>query len=216
VDMKRLIALMLCLGLNWSACAKQQDIIELDGRNTVLLDKEITNVNIDTFAAALAGKRLLLPLNETLYVLIVSQGGNYEASLKVKVLFANMPNVAVICKYCASAAGMLFATHKGPRYATEKSEMMMHEMYMQHATAREVQDANAMKQFIANSDDFNRLHYSIIGMSKEEYEKKITDKEWSVYGQDLVKLHLADKFVIVHCNDYLKSIAPDTCSPKDQ
>jgi ATP-dependent protease ClpP protease subunit len=214
--MKGLMALILCLGLSWSAWGKQREVIELNGRNTVLLETEITDLTMDTFAYAVMGKRLMLPPDQTLYILIVSGGGDYYTSLKVKKLFEDVPNVAVICKYCASAAGMLFATHKGPRLAIDKSVMLMHEMYLRHATVKDVMNLNEMKQFVINSEDFNEMHYSIIGISREEYEKKIVGKEWTVEGEELVKLHLADKLVTIHCDEYWKSIAPDTCSPKDK
>ena len=214
--MKRLIALMLCLGLSWSACAKQRETIELNGRNTVILDTEITDQTMDTFAAAVAGKRMMLAPDQTLYILIVSGGGDYYTSLKVKQLFMSMPNTAVICKYCASAAGMLFITHSGPRLAIDKSVMLMHEMYLRHATTKDVTNVPEMKRFLINNEDFNYMHYSIIGISREEYEKKIVGKEWIVEGADLVKLHIADKIVNLHCDPYLSSIAQDTCKPKDE
>lgn len=215
--MKKIMALLLFLSLSIPTFAQSTDkeeTIELSGNNVVLLNTEIKDDTMDTFAAAVVGKRIMLGPDKPLYILIVSGGGLYGTSLRMKRLFEVIPDIQVICKYCASAAGMLFVTHKGPRLVTNKSVLLMHEMYIEHATAKIVTNLFQVRMLIKNSDDFNKMHYDLIGISKEEYEKKIVGKEWTVEGKDIIKLHLADKFVHIHCNDYLKSMAPDTCTEK--
>ncbi len=86
--------------------------IKLTGHNTVLFDATIDDSSIDTSLAALTGKRLTLPLSQTVYILIASGGGNYAASLKFIEAVKYFPNLKMICKYCGSAAGMIFATAK--------------------------------------------------------------------------------------------------------
>lgn len=214
--MKKIMALLLFLSLSVPTFAKPLETIELTGNNVVLLNTEMNDANMDTFIAAVAGKRIMLGDETTpLYILIVSGGGTYGSSLKVKKLFEVIPSLQVICKYCASAAGMVFVTHKGPRLAIKKSILLMHEMFLQHATIKDVSNTFEMRLFWQNNEDFNKLHYDLIGISREEYEKKIVGKQWIVEGEEIVKLHLADKVVKIHCDDYINSLAPDTCSEKE-
>jgi len=214
--MKKLVTFLLFLSLSIPAFAKSPEVVELNARNTLILNTVIDDTTADTFSAAVVGKRVMLG-NETepLYIIIVSGGGQYGASLKFKKLFEVIPGIQVICKYCASAAGMLFATHKGPRLAIKKSVMLMHEMYLQHATIKDVMNSAEMRLFYQQNEDFNRMHYSLIGISREEYEKKIVGKEWVVEGEEIVKLHLADKMVTLHCDRYISMLAPDTCKEKE-
>jgi ATP-dependent protease ClpP protease subunit len=129
----------------------------------------------------------------------------------MREVISKIPNVTVICKYCASAAGYLLATAPH-RIVFKKSNILMHEMYIPHYTAKMVSRPNVAADLVRQSDEFNKAIYSVIGMTKEQYEAKIIDKEWTLEGEDIVKWHLADKFVVIHCDEYLKTLAPDTCS----
>lgn len=214
--MKKLVTFLLFLSLSIPAFAKSPEMIELTGRNTIILNTVIDDTTADTFSAAVVGKRVMLGDETTpLYVIIVSGGGQYGASLKFKKLFEVIPGISLICKYCASAAGMLFVTHKGPRLAIKKTVVLMHEMYLQHATIKDVMNNAEMRMFYQQNEDFNKMHYSIIGISRDEYEKKIVGKEWIVEGEETVKLHLADKVVKIHCDAYISMLAPDTCKEKE-
>jgi len=144
----------------------------------------------------------------------VSPGGRYDSALIMQKILSKIPNTAVICKYCASAAGWIFATAPGPRLVIAKSSLMMHEMYLSHATAHMVINTIAMINFENESDDFNKALYSRIGMSKEAYEKKILNTEWTLDGEDIVKFHLADGLIKIHCDPYMASLAPETCKPE--
>lgn len=212
-------ALIFILLLNFSALPAPSsiNIIELNRFNTLLLDVEIDAKSTDTFLAALAGKRLLLPEEKTLYIIIASGGGNYyyAKSIQSALRMKAFKNVSVICKYCASAAGFIFATHTGDRLAISKSQLLMHELYLAKFTAKNAYDETLLDNLVIDSDNFNRSMYTIIGMSQEEYENKIENKEWIVKGKDLVKLHLASRLITINCDDYVKIMAPNTCSDKD-
>lgn len=190
--------------------------VYLTYKNTVVLDGEINPVSTDTFIKALIGARGMLPEKETLYVLVVSQGGQYYSGQLIKKTLQNMRNIQLICKYCASAAGEIFGTtgagHK--RLVIEKSIMLMHEMYMPHMTAEMSKNPAILKSLQRDSDEFNAAHYKTIGISKEEYEKKILNKEWTLYNTEIIKWKLADEFVTISCDSYMKNVAPDTCTPK--
>jgi ATP-dependent protease ClpP protease subunit len=144
-------------------------------------------------------------------VVIVSGGGQYGEGVRLMNVINSVPNTTVICKYCASAAGMVFGASTSRRLVIQKSELIMHEMFMDHITANMMGPnlANSLKK---SSDEFNQIMYSKIGMSKADYEKKILNTEWILDGIDIVKFHLADEFVRLDCDDILKYILKDTCS----
>lgn len=154
------------------AFAKSKDTIDLRGESTLVFNEYINFISVDVFMAALIGKRASLDPSETLYVLIGSEGGEYGAALVLKDILAQIPNTAVICKYCASAAGMLFATFPGERYAVKNSQILMHEMYEDHFTAKMAQDMDKLADLVFESENFDSLMYTVLKMSKEDYEKK--------------------------------------------
>ena len=187
--------------------------LELNALNTLVFNEDIDSASADTFVAALMGKRVLLDMyfpGDTLYVIIASGGGQYYDVKMMRAMLAKIPNVAVICKYCASAAGYLFVTFPGKRYTIEKSHLLMHEMYIPKLTAAQVDNYN-FNSLIKDSEEFNKEHYSRIGISRQEYEKKIIEKEWSVFGAGIIEIHLADEHVKLSCNAYVQRMAPDTC-----
>lgn len=146
--------------------------VQLNYQNTIVFSTEVDRLTVSVFIAALVGKRIMLPPNETLYVVIASGGGEYPSGLQLLEAIHNIPNTQIICKYCASAAGMLFATSGLPRLVTTKSVVLMHEMFMDHITAEMMNNPNYQVELKTASDDFNQRMYSVIGMSKEDYEKK--------------------------------------------
>lgn len=209
----KFLSMLLAMSLCFPAYARTKTI-ELVGENTLMLSFEIRPDTADVFVHAIIAKRGMLPKDKTMYILIASPGGDIESAKLIKEVLKNVPNTAVICKFCASAASMIFATFPGPRYSIEKTEVLMHEMYYGHLTAKQA-TPDAMISLIIASEEFNKMIYDVIGISKEKYEKKIVGKEWIVYGDDTVDLHLSTKFVKVHCDAYVKDMAPDTCTPKD-
>ena len=216
-SLKSLIAMVLIIAFSFSAVAKPQEV-ELTRVNTYVFSSEINPVTTDEFMAALVGKRVLLDSinpQAPLYIVIVSGGGSYENSLVMKRIIEKVPNVQLICKYCASAAGFIFGTTPVPRLAIKKSILLMHEMYLAHYTAKNAANAAIARNLIQSSEEFNKAMYTKLQMSKEDYEKKIVDKEWNLYGEEIVKNHLADKLVTVKCDYYIKQLAPDTCSQEE-
>jgi len=191
--------------------AKPVETVYLTGKNTVILDGTITDRYVDTFATAIVAKRILLMPEETLYVVIDSTGGWYSSAQTLHAFLGGVPNVKMVCVQCASAAGYIFATANVPRLVTPDSSLMMHEMFMQHVTAADVRDEDKMKDFLKSSDEFNRLMYKQIGMSREKYEEKIRNDVWTVEGSEIVDLHLADKVVGLSCDAYVTHLMPDAC-----
>ena len=194
------------------------ETIELDGRNVVVMDENMDDTSTHKFMQSIIGARIALPQEEKLYVVISSNGGSYKSALTLEGVLdkvSSNSNVVVICKYCASAAGYVFATFKGTKLVTPGSTVMMHEMVVMRMSAEMTKDDHTIANLRENSDEFNKAMYSHLGISKEEYEKHIVGKEWNLKGADIVKNHLADKLVIVHCNSYIENVIPHTCANDD-
>jgi ATP-dependent protease ClpP protease subunit len=204
-------ALCACAMLN-AKPMKERRVVHLNNVNTVILADHIGMVSVDTTVGALLGKRVMLPADETLYIVIASGGGEIDAALALHNFIGQLPNTVLICKYCASAASMIFADASHPRLVTNKSVVLMHEMYMPHVTAKMAQDSSFVDAITAASDAFNEMIYKHIGITKEQYEDKILNTEWVVEGGDAVGLHLADELVRVECDTFESMLLPDTCS----
>lgn len=203
--------LLVCMLMSYDCMAKEVETISLTGKNTLILDGTITDRYVDTFATAVVGKRILLLPEETLYVVVDSIGGWYSSAKTLRAFLGGVPNVKMVCVSCASAAGYVFALSSSDRLVTADSKILMHEMFMQHVTAKDMRDESKTREFLDSSDEFNRLMYKKIGMSKEAYSEKITDTAWEVEGSDIISLRLADKLVGVSCDSYITHLLPDVC-----
>lgn len=207
-----IIALFLLLSImGVGPVHKKEEIIELNGPNTVIYDQAVDSVSVDVIISAILGKRILLPPTETLYLVLVSPGGSTGDSLVLKEIISEIPNLAVICKYCGSASGMLFVTFPHARLALKNSEVVLHEMFIDHVTAKLMANRSEAIQLQIASDSFDALIYSVLGMPQDNYEKLITGKEWHVKGSDLIPAKMADKLVSLHCDKYVQRLAPHTC-----
>jgi ATP-dependent protease ClpP protease subunit len=203
------VTAILALSLLVSSHSNAQETIELTGRNTALLDFEIMPAGVHGFLQAIVGARTMLPLNQTLYIVINSPGGVIEGALLLRKVIDGVPNVALICDECDSGAGLIFVTSKQPRLVTDKSTVMCHEMSQMVTAASLTPQATASLK--TASDAFNKEIYTVMGMSKEQYEKNIIGQQWEIIGAANVKLHLADRVVKVHCDPYMRQIANNLC-----
>lgn len=188
--------------------------INLTGENTIIFNTEVTGVSVDVFMKATLGARQMLAPTKTLYVLIVSGGGEYESGKNLLGFFKLVPNTQMICKYCASMAGAIFVESGVKRLVIPKSQLLMHEMYYPHFTAKMGENPSYITSLKKDSDDFNKFFWSRIPMTKEAYERKILNTEWNLYGQEIVNNNLADELVDIKCDAYVQRLAPDTCTPK--
>lgn len=211
--MKKLLAVLLTTVLAFSPPAQAAKIrtIPITMSNSMIFYGSIDFLMTSTFMAAAIGKRIMLPQDQTLYIVIVSGGGEYHTAKQVTAFIRELPNTQVICKYCASAAGMVFAASGQKRLVMKNSEFMMHEMYYKSVTAVEIQDPYMVRSLVISSDEFNKILYDMIGISKEEYEKRILNKEWTLNGDHIRQLKLADELVKLDCDTTTKILMPQTC-----
>lgn len=180
--------------------------------NTIVYDQSVDAVSADNLVKAAAGLRDAMPLNQTLYIVIVSPGGMYRVGLNIMEVLRSLPNTHLICKYCGSMAGQIFAATGLKRLVIDKSELMMHEMTLRSVTANMAKNKKLMDSLISDSDIFNARMYKMIGISKAEYEKRIIGKEWILEGKEIVDHKLADELITIQCDAYMTQLIPDTCS----
>lgn len=210
--MSILIITSAAFSANASSIQSKPRTVFLYTTNTVIYDQNVDEVSADTLIKAAGGLRSSLPLSQTMYIIIVSPGGSYSIGLDIMRVLSRFPNTQLICKYCASMAGQIFAATGLKRLVTDKSELMMHEMLIPRFTAKMAKSKIMIDSLIKNSDTFDAVMYKMIGISKEEYEKRITNKEWTLEGRDILKHKLADEHVTIQCDGYIARLIPDTCS----
>lgn len=209
--------IMLALTLAATAHAKTKvETVYLNAANTVPLATDINYVGFDLVTFAIVAKRTLLPHDQTLHVVIGSNGGFYEVGKMFVAILNAMDNIDLICNQCHSAAGYIFALSNHRRLVHSKSLLMMHEMYNPHATAAEMSDPAYVEEFVQSSEDFNTAIATVLKMDLEDYKKKIIGKSWTPKGEEIVKNHLADAVVKIQCDAYVKRIAPQTCGSADE
>lgn len=208
----KLLSIIAMLMLSLSTVVNAREI-ELGTHNTVILDGRLDMLAIDQFAPAAVAKRMFLPEQETLYVLIASEGGQAGAAYELLSIIDSLPNTAVICKFCASGAGMIFAATKQKRLAIDKSVAIMHEMFQPKLTANIARNRSRLNDLIASSEAFDKVMYTSLKMRKKDYQSRINDKEWEIKGKELVDFKMADELITVKCiGERFPLIAPDTCS----
>jgi ATP-dependent protease ClpP protease subunit len=188
-----------------ASLANAREVI-LTATNTVVFNQEFTAATVDMAIASLLIKRIkraVTPVGSPVYLYLDSPGGDVDASSTLVRAIKTIPGVDVLCQNCASAAGYVLATAQH-RLVTPDSRILMHEMYLPRVTAADLKDTKQIKEFIKKSDEFNRRIYSVIGISKKEYEDHIIGKRWIVDGEDIVTLHLADEMVTISCDTYIQ------------
>jgi ATP-dependent protease ClpP protease subunit len=196
--MKYLIFIVLL-----SASLANARAIVLTATNTVVFNQEFTAATVDMAIASLLSKRAITPVGSPVYLYLDSPGGDVDASNTLVRAIKTISGVDVLCQNCASAAGYVLATAQY-RLVTPDSRILMHEMYLPRVTAADLKDTKQIKEFIKKSDEFNRRIYSVIGISKKEYEDHIIGKRWIIYGEDIVPLHLADEMVTISCDTHIQ------------
>jgi ATP-dependent protease ClpP protease subunit len=206
-------AFMGCVSNQASEAAQAKPkLIYLSHQNTIIFGSDVSDISVDTFIFALLGKRMQIPQNETMYIVISSPGGIYEEGLVLKDMMAILPNTQFVCVYCASASAMIFVAQPQPnRLITENSLIILHEAFRNHVTYKQVEKMD-VQQFKTSSDEFNKNFWPLMKMSKEAYEKKIENSQWNIKGKESLKLNLADQLVKVECDGFLQNILGSFCS----
>lgn len=187
------------------------EVIRLEDGNTVMLSDMITPQMVDYVINSMNYKRSILPPDQTLYILIDSGGGYVDPAIVLRNAIVKMPNTRLICSYCGSAAAMIFVGSDQQRLITDKSSILMHEMFMDHVTSSTLRDYLEMAKFIIISDQFDALFYNMIGISQAEYMEHIQGKVWVLYGDEMTDNHVADQKVEITCSPEVASLEYNVC-----
>lgn len=194
-----------------AAAGPPTQTVELYSNNTLVFENEITRTSVDTLAAAILGKRAALPVEQTLYVVIFSPGGDFARSQVLKTFIDLMPNVALICRSCYSGAAYIFCTSKQPKFFTADSSVMFHEAFKDHVTARDVREGVELLSLVEASDKHDVEVAAALGMPLEAYHKKVHGTEWVLSGAEINKAGCRSKITKIKCDPYIASILPNTC-----
>lgn len=189
----------------------KEKTIELTMRNTLIFNSDIDIVTADNFAASLLMKRILLPKDQTLNILLASGGGTYQFAQFMVQFIEQVPNVRIICKACHSAAAYIMAATHVPKFVMENSTMVLHEMFLEKVTARTANDGASIESLKKESAELNKIMADAMKLSVKSYYAKIENTEWSLEGEEIVKNHLANKLITVKCDALMHKAAPRTC-----
>lgn len=190
--------------------------IKLNGANFVAFNQKITPLSVEMFAAALFAKRMILPRTDKLYVLIESNGGDYDQSKLLLNMFDQVPNISLVCITCQSGAGFAFMSSKAERLVRDDSLVMMHELYNGHATKRFVTNQLLVDDLVKASDEFDGAIAKVLKMELGTYQRKIAGKSLEMNGKDAVKNHLADKVIAIACDLNAALLLPRVCGDDDE
>lgn len=210
--MNSVITLILTLLLSNFSLAKPLEKVILNPYNVVMINSSINLAMIRTLVIEATYVRGTLPANQTMYIILYSNGGDTEIGYEMASAISTLPNTKIICAWCASAAGMIFINSGIPALASSGSQMMMHEMKWVVTLPQLItilsKDIKIQNDF---EEKFNSIHYKRMKISKDAYLKKIRNNQFYVQGDDLVKLHLADQMVIIECTKEMRLFFPENC-----
>lgn len=217
--MKRILVLVAMIATMTSGVEAQvpspgSRLINLNSRNTASINEHIDAYNADKDASQILLKRLTLPPEETLYIVVASLGGDLGYLPLLTNVIATLPNTELICKYCASAAAALFISTGQKRLVLDQSIMVIHHMYVNHVTADDIKDSKFITELEKSSEAFDKIFYPRLKMSKSDYENKVRgSKEWVLSSNDMLSYKIADEKVRVYCDRWISMLMPNTCIP---
>lgn len=188
----------------------KQKTLELNVHNVAVLSSNVSALEVDKDISDIAFKRLVLPQQSTLYIFIFSYGGDVDMGNRLAYFIDHQTNVELVCVFCASMGAAIFELPNHPRYVVEKSRMMLHEMkrlLSAHNATPEVID-DIQKE----SDAFNAIFVKRTGILKAKFDQLILDKEWYLDADEMLKNHLADEKVKLHCDPLVEHLMKNTCN----
>lgn len=178
--------------------------VELNSKNHVLISG---NINAESIIRAAA--RLSILLNDRgssdykIYIVLDSPGGSIDPGVFFIDKFKNVPNIETLTLYAASMASAIVEALPGKRLCTHSpASYMFHEAsnnYMRITITRTILQ-ELVKDATKDFDDFDRLVYPRLKISKEVYEEKIKGKIWSLSCDEAIKTNVADEKVVISCS----------------
>lgn len=210
--MKILMLIAFIISGCTSVAAKPREIILTDD-NTATISEVINDISLRKDLAEILVKRSMLPKEKTLYIVVISNGGStYDAAILYNAIY-KLPNVEILCRWCASAAAALFADSPFKRLVYKKSRILMHHMYVIPFTVVQASSPRFLRDFKQASDEFDAIFWKIMKIPEETYERKIEKDPWIMNGREMIRYHLADEFVTLRCDEEIQDIYGDLCTP---
>lgn len=209
----KVIAALVMSSISFAQPKPATEVVKLTAKNTVMIYGEFDNQSVEAMMQQLVGG-LVMAQKDVLNILMISPGGHTDSGARLAYFIDSIPaaNVRLICIDCASAASHLFVTSKHERLMLAKSSLLMHEMkwvlpqYM--ITPKLIPEAKSQ------NDLFDSGYADRIGMPLTDYQARIRDAEWVVYGEEAVRLKFADRIVKIECDPLARSLFPNTCKPE--
>lgn len=193
-----------------SAPQPKDVVLQINPMNSTMLYGPITRASVLSLIQQVVGISVMQPAGEMVNVFVISPGGDVDAGKQFEQFLGNIPPLNLICVDCASAATHLLATYKnGHRYVLSNTYFLMHEMSI-NGTANQL-NAAAMADFKAESDSYDADYARVLRVPTEEYQDRIRNTQWVLFGQDIVNNHLADGVIYIHCDENIMQVWPGTC-----
>lgn len=203
------IFLLMFLGLISSVFyypVKSQDIskdysklVEVNSRNLVTIRGPIQSDTVTDFIHKTSNID-----SDEIFIYISSPGGSVMEGLKIvdviKSLEKSGLKINCISDFSASMAFIILQACPN-RMATYSSVLMQHQMSL--ALKGNIENIDNYLKFIRDiDDDLDKLQSDKIGISKEEFKKKITN-DWWINGPNAKRNSVVDELVLVSCHKEL-------------
>lgn len=211
--MRLFLALVITLVLMAAAHAQpseKMEVINLEETNVLIFDQDISPETGIMFSLAAVVTRQSLPPEQTLYILIKSNGGAVEIAHRMSDTLNALPNTKLVCVQCASAAAMVFEKSNQERLVVPTSKMLMHEAMI--IVRPSTVDKMDVKSFKRQAREFNKPFADRMGISMAEYEKLIEGRNWIVSAPEMMQRKLADRMVILTCDAAVTIAMPEACA----
>ena len=174
-------------------------LVEVNSRNLITIRGPIQSDTLTDFIHKTSNID-----SEEIFIYISSPGGSVMEGLKIvdviKSLEKSGLKINCISDFSASMAFIILQSCPN-RMATYSSVLMQHQMSL--ALKGNIENIDNYLTFIRDiDDDLDKLQSEKIGISKEEFKKKIIN-DWWINGPSAKEKSVVDELVLVSCHKEL-------------
>lgn len=178
--------------------------IKLTKKNSYTLSGSINQDSIKKAILAIADlDHSRASKGEPIYLVLKSPGGSVMAGERLIQFAKHIPNLHTISIYAASMAHAIVQALPGTRFATEHNIMMAHRargsFQGQFETGEVESQLKLFKKVVRTMELRNS---SRIGISLEEYKKRIVN-EWWAHGLYSKQQNIVDEIIDIQCSKAL-------------
>lgn len=196
-----MITSLLFVPMNVSSKNKNQ--VVLTEANTVSLEGPVNITTVSRLQLDIVSKYYALPLNETLYLVINSPGGEIHAGLRLVNFLKSYPKIKTITLYGASMAHAIAQSTKGERLGTEDTVMMAHRArggFQGQFSQGEVE--SRLKFWTQRVTKMEKINAERMKIALFDYRKKVMN-EWWCYSDGCLNENFIDRVIEVSCDKEL-------------